>query len=220
MTIDGESENININGANINGELEIGGTANHVNIMGRVSTLDVNAAACTGTFNGSCATITNAGPDFRIMSNAASAWLASLTSDVLNVTGNGASYTILFDTEVFDRGSNYSAATGLATITQAGMYLIKGSVTFLNLTSNITRIEARIIRRNSSAVEQQRAYRLVNPTGNFVTGGFYSLEVSEQFFVNEGDTFEIQAFASGEVGDTIDLEGSDLLTTFSGKLLP
>lgn len=218
MTIDEESENINLVGAIINGEIEINGDATHVNIVGRVSTLDVNGTGCVGTFNGSASTITNAGPDFKIVSGAASAWMVRLTADSLNVTGNGTVATIVFDTEDHDRGSNHSA--GVVTVTQAGLYEVRARVTWLNLTASVTRAEVRIVRKNSGGSALNTTQTIINPsTGIYIAGGFLTQSIVEQFFVNEGDTFEVQVMASGEAGDTIDVEGSDHLTTFSGKLL-
>jgi len=48
---------------------------------------------------------------------------AYLSSTVSNVTGDGTAYTVIFDTESFDQGSNYNNSTGVFTAPIAGKYL-------------------------------------------------------------------------------------------------
>jgi hypothetical protein len=217
MTIAGDWEDIFLSSMEINGSIVVGGTGGHMMLAGHVSTLDVNSASVTGSFSGSAASVTNAAPDFRLVTNCATAWRAVLSADSNNLTGNGAVATVAFNAETFDRGGNHSA--GVVTVTQAGLYKVDARINWKALTASVTRAEVRIVRRDSGAVVLETATSIVNPSAIFESGGTLSQVVSEMFFVNEGDTFEVQVFASGLAGDTVGVTGSGLLTTFSGKLL-
>lgn len=60
---------------------------------------------------------------------------AYLSAPVLNVTGNGEFYTIVFDTEVFDQAGNYDHTTGIFTAPVAGKYFFTTGVQFQGLTA-------------------------------------------------------------------------------------
>jgi hypothetical protein len=51
------------------------------------------------------------------------AFSAKVATDILNVTGDGTAYNIVFDTSVFSIGGTYNAATGVFTAPYAGLYL-------------------------------------------------------------------------------------------------
>lgn len=52
---------------------------------------------------------------------------ATVSANVNNVTGDGTHYTIIYDTEVFDIGSNYNNATGTFTVPIDGKYFFSAS---------------------------------------------------------------------------------------------
>lgn len=54
-----------------------------------------------------------------------------VAADINNVTGDGTEYTIVFDTELHDWGSNFNISTGVFTAPVAGVYLFTGCV-FIN----------------------------------------------------------------------------------------
>jgi hypothetical protein len=59
------------------------------------------------------------------------AMFAYLNTPVSNVTGNGTTYVIKFDTVLF--GSGYNTATGLYTVPVAGNYLLCGSFKYTTI---------------------------------------------------------------------------------------
>lgn len=95
-----------------------------------------------------------AGGDIWVMTSAGehtlplqSAFLATMTNNVLNVTGDGTVYTIAFDTEIFDQNADFSSTTYTAPVTSkvqfnASVYLFGGTIIssalFNIITSNRT----------------------------------------------------------------------------------
>jgi len=55
-------------------------------------------------------------------------FIASLSANALNVTGDGSVYTLIADNELADRGSNYDNTTGIFTAPVTGLYFF--TVTF------------------------------------------------------------------------------------------
>lgn len=223
ITVEGDAENVALIALECNGELEINSATTRIAVVGRVSTLDVNYASADGTYSGGAATITNASPSFKISSSAASAFLAVRTSDVADVTGDGTVYTVLFDNDstsgAFDVAGNYDPSTGIFTCTQAGIYQVHTRVTWLELGALHDKGALGIERRDSGGTLLQYAYRLLNPSAVRATAnGYYTQEVTELIKCAEGDTLRVITAVSGST-KTVDIEGSDLMTTFSAKLL-
>jgi len=61
-------------------------------------------------------------------------FLAIVTSTISNVTGDSTDYTIVWDTEVFDQGNDFSSTTFTAPVT--GRYFFEYHITFSGLTSS------------------------------------------------------------------------------------
>jgi len=60
--------------------------------------------------------------------NKTPAFLAQVTSQIANVTGNGEEYVIVFGTEDFDHTSEYSTSTGIFTASKPGKYAFAAGV--------------------------------------------------------------------------------------------
>jgi len=61
------------------------------------------------------------------------AFSAYRNASVNNVTGDGTSYTVIFDTEFFDIGSNFDTTTGLFSAPIDGIYIFTGSIFVQNI---------------------------------------------------------------------------------------
>ena len=138
-------------------------------------------------------------------------FLAYRTSTASNVTGNGGAYTIPFDIEIFDIGSNY-ATTGIFTAPITGKYIF---TSFFRLTGLASRnsIESQFVTSN-------RKHRMVTfnadelSATSIVAGGscIADMDASDTCKIN------LQCWSSS---DTVDVygDGSNGYTYFSGCLL-
>lgn len=155
-----------------------------------------------GTFTGP---VTNTGqPSFLAFVSAAT---------VLNLTGNGAAATVVFDSEVFDQANNYNPATGIFTATTDGKYQFNATIDFTGNTA--TGFLARLVTSN-------RTYRgfFYRPANVCAAGGDCQMSFSFLADMESGDTASVQIVGSGLAGDTAGVYGgsSPQFTVFSGFL--
>jgi hypothetical protein len=137
------------------------------------------------------------------------AFLAFNSATDGNVTGNGASTTIDFDTEVYDQNADFAADT-FTMPAPGGKCLLTTSVQISGLVS-ATNIALSIVTSN-------RSYRtdFSSPPDTLFT-----VQMSCVADMDASDTATVVAIVSGMAGDTADVLGNatTLLTHFSGCLL-
>jgi hypothetical protein len=75
-----------------------------------------------------------------------SAWMD--TGNDLNLTANVASSDIVFETELFDTGSNYNQSTGIFTAPYDGFYIVLASLDF-GISSDQEAIETRVYKNST-----------------------------------------------------------------------
>ncbi len=66
------------------------------------------------------------------------AFLAFVNASVLNVTGDGTVYTVIFNTEVFDQGGNFNTTTGIFTAPVTGRYTFHYAIEMAGVTVGMT----------------------------------------------------------------------------------
>lgn len=66
------------------------------------------------------------------------AFFAYTTANILNVTGDSTVYQVVYDSELFDVGSNFNTATGVFTAPVTGIYALTYSVWCLGLSASYT----------------------------------------------------------------------------------
>jgi len=134
------------------------------------------------------------------------------TTNVSNVTGNGTSYTVVFNNEEFDQNADCSTTTFTAPVT--GKYQFSFAIIFVSL-SSATDVFVDLSTSNGS-------YRW-NPAGNnpTVTGNtsYPSISGSILADLDASDTAVLEVTVNGVGGDTVDIYGSPTSGTyFSGHL--
>lgn len=142
---------------------------------------------------------------------------AFVSTSILNVTGDNTVYTIVFDTEDQDIGSNYNNTTGVFTVPKTGTYLFNTNVLFVDIGAAHTLLDLNL----AIAGSKVRAARLlsINPgvaksAANGIAGGG-SLIIN----LTQADTVSVYAQASGST-KTIDIFGAaGGFTFFSGQLI-
>lgn len=142
-------------------------------------------------------------------------FLTYLSSNVNNVTGNGAVYTVAFNAELFDKSS--SVATGTFTAPITGIYLLSASIALQAATVGAATSFF------TSIVTTQNTFRssIIKPsaTVSSTTGTAFSMTVMAS--MTAGDTASISVTGAGLQGNTIGLQGSSspIVSYFSGALL-
>jgi hypothetical protein len=160
--------------------------------------------------NGVSRLIVDADGNITLPSN--SAFLAIANSDILNVTGDGTAYTMLFNTEVHDRGGDYVPATGIFTARATGLHDFSGAISLLSV-GGITSILVELVTSN-------RTYQLINIAGADNVSGVTTLNWSMAGAdMDAADT----AFVRLTVGGgslAVDIDGDAAPRTFfSGRLV-
>jgi hypothetical protein len=102
---------------------------------------------------------------------------AYLNTAATSVTGDGTPYTVVFDTEVLDRGSNYNTSNGEFTPPSAGFYQLTSYIELTDLASGHTKAIIEFNGANPSEVDIFRGdpYSCSDKTNDVfgITGTFY-----------------------------------------------
>ncbi len=208
-----------------------GGTASAISAGAGTLTLDFcavsssNANAITGAgtiqygrivYTGTSSTINTTTQTARVdlygISRSTTQPAFSATHTVLqtDVTGNGATATVNFTTEIFDQNANYDA-TNTFTAPLTGRYHFNSDV-FVNGAATSTQGQIALVTSNRSYGGTQ--------TTPFSTASLdqYRLFVSSLTDMDAADTATIACIVSGMVGDTADIPNNATNTYFNGYL--
>ena len=140
------------------------------------------------------------------------AFLAYLETSVLNVTGDGTQYTVIYDTEVFDQNSDFNLATSTFTAPVTGRYQISVSGNLIGGTS-MTAIFCRIVTSN-------RTYRILLPLNAGVTSAGSAVG-SILADMDAADTFTItlqSTDSGGKIDDAAGTTGGEVRNWVSCQL--
>jgi len=139
-------------------------------------------------------------------------FLVTRTSDQTNITGAGTAQTIIWQSEIFDRGSNFAANQFTAPAT--GIYHFSGSILLGDLTAAMTGFQVQLVTSN-------RTYYFNGKDGAAAAGGTMSIQFAVDADMDSADTAYINVVVSGGAGDTADVLGNatNMYTFFSGHLV-
>lgn len=126
------------------------------------------------------------------------AFLAVLNTGTSDVTGDSTSYTIIYDTEVFDQNSDYNLGTGTFTAPVTGKYQIQNVVRLVNGTSINNTSYSSIITSNNT----YRTFTFLTTATRLMTS------TSVLADMDAGDTFTVIVNATDSGGKIDDLGGS------------
>jgi hypothetical protein len=143
------------------------------------------------------------------------AFFATISADIVDVTGDGTQYNILWNTEALDQNSDFDTTTGTFTAPVTGVYAFQTCITLAQIGAGHTALILRFIATGFQ-------YRNVNmnpvPIAN---GGSLSQTISGIFKMTAGDTMNTQVIVSNST-KTVDISwgsASSVQSWFSGVLL-
>jgi len=193
----------------------------NIGIQSLASSGVINGVTITGTANqisiSSNADGTAGNPTVArsatIVNSTQPCFMAYLSGNLTDVTGDGTNYTVIFDTKAFDQGTNYSTSTGNFTAPVTGLYLLTSSITLSGVLAGNSSANLRF---NSSL---SKAYRglLFNPFTISVSG---VVGVSFSLFVKltAAENIASQIIVSNGT-KVVDVLSGSVSSFFSGALI-
>ena len=116
---------------------------------------------------------------------------SAYSSSVLNVTGDGTTYTVIQDNEDFDIRSDHSPSTGKYTARYTGIHALDAAVGLDGITSSHDRGNIDLVIEGTSAKTLTRWFNPVSGNNKF------SAAISAKVFMTAGDTAKINITVSG-----------------------
>lgn len=145
-------------------------------------------------------------------------FFAYANANITNVTGDGTTYTIAFNTEYFDQGNNFASNTFTAPTT--GKYLFAVDIKLSNFAVGHTVGYAALVIAGTSAATQQ--YWNVNPANvRDANNNLHFSGVIGPITMTSGDTITAQVTVSNST-KTVTLKGAALggeQSSFAGFLV-
>ncbi len=158
----------------------------------RVVTENTDQLGTADLVAGSGITITPGSNTITIESSAPVAFITTVSTTINNVTGDGTSYTVVYDNVISDTNGAYNNATGIFTAPSSGFYQLSASVCAQGLTAAHD-YEMRIDSDDASQ-ELEGSYLVA---GLVATGGIYNGSVSGLMNLSAGDEVFVTFVSSG-----------------------
>lgn len=214
LRIKGINAGIFINGLRLGGNLAI--TANDANtatndiqIDGAVSgTVDNLDTQVNGHINVAMSTsagyvLLNSSKNLKFTTPINPSFQLTKTSTAANVTGAGATYTVLWETENYDAGNNVTAGANSFTCNCAGRYSFDIGVNLSDVGSAHTRLDLSV---NQSGSVSRSYGKVTNPFA-LQAGGYSSATLPITLDMARGDVVNVQVQVSGGAA-TVDVYGA------------
>lgn len=134
---------------------------------------------------------------------------ATVSAQIPNVTGNGTTYTVLFNSERYDLGQNFAA--GIFTAPEAGKHQLDTAVKFTAPATATTCLVQIVTTSKTYTIFRGSLASLIDASGTVTIGGGVSTDMAL------GHTARVNVMVSGVGADTVDIEATE--TWFSGYKL-
>lgn len=145
------------------------------------------------------------------------AFMAYVSGNISNVTGDGTVYTVIFDTKVFDNTTSYNTGTGVFTVPVTGKYYFWTSIFLSTLGAGHTSGTGRIFTPGPVT----NYFYFGNPFANSASGDNI-LNATMILSLTTADTISVGVQVTGST-KTVTVAGqalaSGLFTGFGGFLL-
>ena len=164
-----------------------------------------NSGALTSYFTNDVITLSEAQGNYT--SPEKSAFLAKPSTNILNVTGAGTVYSIVFGTSLYDIQSEYDTGTGIFTAAKAGKYLFSCGIVF-NGASGMTYCQVRLV---TTARTYDLFYGKCDASGTMGVSGSALADLAA------GATANITIEVGGVGSNSVDIVQN--YTFFSGALI-
>ena len=155
-------------------------------------------------------------PSVPLVNTSKPAFLAILATDMTNATGNNTTAKVTFESEVFDRGSNYDNSTNYNfTAPITGVYHFDVQVTLYNVGTSADTIDLALVTSNRTFNFEIDATNAIafTASGDIV----HNLSVLTDMDIN--DTAHVNVTVNGVGADSVEVRGSNNKTFFSGYLV-
>lgn len=198
-----------------------GSEAPHLNLRGRIQSLDINHSGIIGAFIGTCSDgITSQAQGFKIVSDKADSLYIYQNATSSNLTGDGTTVHVPFNTEGWDANSNGDSLDRYL-VRCAGEHEVTGTVTLTGIDTSHTDGVVRVRHLRSGSVIEEWPY-LINPAAmrNAANANSVSLPFSVRMKCDEGDYVRVFMGVGGGT-KTVGVSGSSTVrrTFLQGRLL-
>ena len=144
------------------------------------------------------------------------AFLETIATTIANETGDGTSYVVVWDNEVFDQNADFATSTFTAPVT--GRYRLSLVISLSGIGSG--QVDARVLLTASNRVVQHHFHGYNHRNG---TSGTSGTTLNTLMDMDETDTVTVTAYVGpGGQSKDVDIEGtgsSNAYSLFSGELV-